>query len=36
MATHYSGIGDTSWNNSEPQDMDANIQDDLENIEPNH
>ena len=41
MATHYGGIGDTSMNNSEPQDMDADIQDnyqadinDLENIEP--
>ena len=36
MATCYGSIGDTSVNNSEPQDMDANIQDDLENIEPNH
>ena len=37
------GIGDASMNNSEPQDMDADIQDnyqadinDLENIEPDH
>ena len=44
MATCYGRIGDTSMNNSEHQDMDANIQDnyqvddinDLENIEPNH
>ena len=43
MATHYSEIGDTSMNNPESQDIDANIQDtyqedinDLENIEPNH
>ena len=43
MATHYGRIGDTSVSSSEPQDMDANIQDnyqadinDLENIEPNH
>ena len=42
MATHYSGIGDTSRNNPESQDMDADIQDnyqedinDLDNIEPN-
>ena len=27
MATHYGGIGDTSINNLEYQDMDANIQD---------
>ena len=43
MATHYGGIGDTSMNNSESQDMDADIQNnyqedihDLENIEPDH
>ena len=43
MGTHYSGIGDTSMNNPESQDMDADSQDnyqedinDLENIEPNH
>ena len=43
MATHYGGIGDTSMNNPESQDMDADIQNnsqgdinDLENIEPNH
>ena len=40
MATHYGGIGDTSMNKPESQDMDADIQDnyqeDLENIEPNH
>ena len=36
MATCYGRIGDTSMNNSDPQDVDANIQDDLENIEPNH
>ena len=43
MATHYGGIGDTSMNNPESQDMDADILDnyqedinDLENIEPNH
>ena len=43
MATHCGGIGDTSMNNSESQDMDANIQDnyqedinDLENIETDH
>ena len=43
MATHYGGIGDTSMNNLESQDMDADIQDnyqedinDLENIEPDH
>ena len=40
MATCYSGIGDTSMNNPESQDMDADIQDnyqeDLENIEPYH
>ena len=40
MATCYGGIGDTSMNNPESQDMDAEIQDnyqeDLENIEPNH
>ena len=43
MATHYGGIGDTSMNNPESQDMDADIQDnyqedinDLENIEPSH
>ena len=40
MATHYGGIGDTSMNNTESQDMNADIQDnyqeDLENIEPHH
>ena len=40
MATHYGGIGDTSMNNSEHHDMDAdNYQEDindLENIEPSH
>ena len=43
MATHYGGIVDTSMNNPESQDMDADIQDnyqedinDLENIEPDH
>ena len=43
MATCYGGIGDTSMNNPESQDMDADIQDnyqedinDLENIEPDH
>ena len=43
MATHYSGIEDTSMNNPESQDMDADSQDnyqedinDLENIEPTH
>ena len=43
MTTHYGGIGNTSVNNSEPQDIDADIQDnyqadinDLENIEPDH
>ena len=40
MATHYSGIGDTSMNNPESQDMDSDIQDnyqeDIENIEPDH
>ena len=43
MATHYGGIGNTSVNNSEPQDIDADIQDnyqadinDSENIEPDH
>ena len=43
MATCYSGIGDTSLNNPESQDMVAEIQDnyqedmnDLENIEPYH
>ena len=43
MAIHYGRIGDTSMNNSEPHDMDANIQDnyqadlnDLQNIEPDH
>ena len=42
MATRYGGIGDTSMNNPESQDMDADNQDnyqedinDLENIEPN-
>ena len=27
MATHYSGIGDTSMNNPEPHDMDSDSQD---------
>ena len=43
MATHYGGIGDTSMNSPESQDMDTDSQDnyqedlnDLENIEPNH
>ena len=43
MATCYGGIGDTSINNPESQDMDADIQDnyqedinDLENIELDH
>ena len=27
MATHYGGIGDTSMNNLEPQDMDSDSQD---------
>ena len=43
MATCYGGIGDTSMNNPESQDMDADIQNnyqqdinDLENIEPDH
>ena len=43
MATCYGGIGDTSMNNPESQDMDADIQGnyqedihDLEIIEPNH
>ena len=40
MATCYGRIEDTSMNNPESQDMDADIQDnhqeDLENIEPNH
>ena len=43
MATHYGGIGNALVNNSEPQDIYANIQDeyqadinDLENIEPDH
>ena len=43
MATCYGGIGHTSMNNPESQDMDADIQDnyqedinDLENIKPNH
>ena len=43
MATRYGGIGDTSMNNPESQDMDADIQNnykedinDLENIEPDH
>ena len=40
MATHYGRIGDTSMNNSEHHDMDANNYqadiNDLENIEPNH
>ena len=43
MATRYGGIGDTSMNNPESQDKDADSQDnyqedinDLENIEHNH
>ena len=43
IATHYGGIEDTSMNNPESQDMDADIQDkyqedinDLENIKPDH
>ena len=40
MATHYSGIGDTSMSNSEIHDMDANNYqadiNDLENIETTH
>ena len=43
MATHYSGIGDTSGNNPESHDMDSDSQDnyqedvnDLEHIELNH
>ena len=40
MATHYGGIGDTSMNNSQHHDMDAdNYQaaiNDLRNIESNH
>ena len=43
MATHYRGIGHALVNDSEPQDINANIQDeyqadinDLENIEPDH
>ena len=43
MATCYGGIGDTSMNNPESQDMDADIQNnyqedinDLENIESDH
>ena len=40
MATHYSGIGDTSMSNCENHDMDANNYqadiNDLENIEPIH
>ena len=43
MAIHYGRIGDTSMNNSESQDVDADIQNnyqedinDLENIEPDH
>ena len=43
LATRYGGIGDTSMNNPESQDMDADIQDNyqeninnLENIEPDH
>ena len=42
MATHYSGIGDTSVNNPESHDMDSDSQDnyqedvnDLEHIECN-
>ena len=43
MATCYNGIGHTSMNKPESQDMDTDSQDnyqedinDLENIEPNH
>ena len=43
MATHYGGIGVTSMNNPDSQDMDADIQNnyqedtnDLENVEPYH
>ena len=43
MATHYRGIGNDLVNDSEPQDINTNIQDeyqtdihDLENIEPDH
>ena len=43
MATCYGGIGNTLESNSEPQDINADIQDeyqadinDLENIEPEH
>ena len=43
MATCYRGIGNALVNDSEPQDIYANIQDeyqgdinDLENIEPDH
>ena len=43
MATWYGGIGNAFVNDSEPQDINANIQDeyqadinDLENIEPDH
>ena len=42
MATHYNGIGDTSMNNPESQDMDSDSQDiyqedvnDLEHVELN-
>ena len=43
MATHYREIGNVLVNDSEPQDINANIEDDyqadindLENIEPDH
>ena len=43
MATCYGGIGNASVGNSEPQDINADIQDeyqgdinDLENIKPDH
>ena len=43
MATHYRGIGNALVTDSEPQDINADIQDeykadinDLENIEPDH
>ena len=43
MATHYGGIGNALVNDSEPQDINANIQEeyqadinDLEDTEPDH
>ena len=43
MAIHYGGIGNALVNDSEPQDINADIEDehqadinDLENIEPDH